>query len=362
MDSASLMRKYFLFLFLVALSAESNAAFQASAINSVVSTSTGAVASTTFIGVGAANQAVYDIRPVSVGKPSIANAMKSRPFTPWGLAITAALIAADYLLDENTGEVITETQASSVNGFCGYTGSSGVTATQCINEAVSITGVSFNRWVYSPTSTDTNKGYCIDSCGGVVVQWIPDSSLAGNPLGSTSTPTDEELYDVAASLPQLQYESLFEDPVTGLPNTQDMPEFQNAADDVTSDYEAATDSDPNTNPTVDVPNGDTGTENQTEEKPDPQENYCKKYPNLVSCMEVDDVPDPSDIQTQNIDFTYSPHNLASNSSCPSPIMTPAGELSYQPACDTASGIKPVVILVFTLIGMYIISGYRTSDT
>lgn len=347
--------------------------FSPQAVQSVAKVSAGAVANTTYAGMTAANQAVYAVRPVTIAKASVAAAVKSKAKTPWGLVIVAAVTAAGMLIDSN-GDIINQTTASSD----GQVGSYYIAA-------------NFSREGVGSTPIEAMQNWCID-IGGCTTFTVHDEnlfSLAGSgfnwnwatataknddcPAGWSSYngvchfappveetyATDQELYDLAKTLNYPEWHKLFED-AYGRPNIQDMPEFQPVADDITTDYAAANDADPLTEPTVDPATGDTGADTSTE--PPKEEDPCIANPALLSCAELDDVPDPTDIQEMDVPYSYTPFSLNSNNSCPAPMSLPKGlTMSWQPACDFATGIKPIILLVFSLIGLYIISGTKATD-
>ena len=324
-------------MFLSALSNNAQAAtFSPAQVMQHTNTATGATVATKFTA-KAANQAVYAMRAVQIPKATVANVMRTRSFSPWGIAITAAITAAGYYFDSLNEEIYTSQSPSYPDGLgtCVWNGNNNVgttTASQCLN----------GEGVYAHNSS-------------VIATWIQD----GVQYDESPQPepiSDDQLFDVYKSMSPIQQQSIFENPYSSAPNP-DIQEFTDAAQDVTNDYTAENDGDPATVPTVNPETGDTGTEEITEDEPQ-EKDLCQRYPNILACTELDDVPDASQIATQDIPFSYTPYSLSSNASCPADVDTPAGPISYGPSCQLASGIKPVVIAVFTLAGLLVLGGFK----
>lgn len=366
MDGTALMNTetfiFFLIMCFVAVLGNAEAAtFSPQQVSNVVKTSTGATAATKYAAMTAANQSIYAMRAVNVSKSSIANVVRTRAFTPWGIALTVALTAAGYALNDSDDSISTETAASQELGICEYGGQTGWTVTQCLDWSASHIGIPQSSLTFHSYAAPNKYRYGINGSA-VVVVWVAPYYLGANdPRGGSSLADDDSLYEVASELPQSQWAELFEDPLSGHPNP-DIQEFQDVADDLTDDYIAENDADPNTNPDVNPEQGDTGTETVSEEEP-LDEDPCVINPNLLVCMEMDEVPDPTDIQTQEVDASYSIYSLASNSSCPADIPSVHGaSWEFDGPCQYASGIKPIVLAVFSILALMIASGYRFSES
>lgn len=362
----------FLFSISIALYSSTSTAveFAAQAVMSAVPTSAGAQVSVQYAGKTAANQAVYAVRSVPVSKAIIGNVVKARAFNPWGIAVVAAVTAAGYYINESTG-LIESTGSMAANysgvGEC-YSWTNAVapifnvSADAClahIDPHVTYSTVEYGAWngvyykIINPADGPAfpNGWFQPNDPASIVNTSLPPNS------GGAVEATPEELYDVAVGMSQPSWEDLFQDTLSGKPNPA-MPPLYAPIPDINADYDAANDGDPATIPTVDLPNGDTGTDDISDEKPE-NKDPCVKNPDLLSCLEVDDVPDPTEIQTQAAVITYTSHFLSSNASCPSPVALPYGEMSYQPACDFATGLKPMILIVFSVISLMIVGGVKT---
>lgn len=93
------------------------------------------------------------------------------------------------------------------------------------------------------------------------------------------------------------------------------------------------------------------------------ETDCDKHPNSLGCMDAgspggDDAVGSSPIGPNSI----TPVALGGGGTCPSPITLPRGQtFSWQPICDFAFGIRPIVLILAWLAAGYIVLGWGTKD-
>jgi len=376
MDSSRSLKYFFVGFFFACffwLSTSEAATFSAQKVMKAVPTSTGASVATQYAA-KAANQSVYAVRAVQVTKASVANIVRKRSFSPWGAILTVAITAAGFVLDDLTGDISTPDAPVTdyVPGFYWHStyyssAASPSLASEAFGEGFSyqnggreytLLPIVFN----SPTSITvslTSLGstfqttYSRRDCSSVgTTTYCP----AAAPSQSGSSATDSELFDIASNLPSHEFQRLFEDQLSGQPNS-DVSEFQDVADDITQDYAYENDSDPLTIPSVDLPSGDTGTDTVSDEPP-PSEDPCAKNAKLVSCLETGDLPNSSEIITQDVPYSYSSYSVLSNASCPADIPVGHGAAySFGPVCTVASGVKPAVIAASFITGMFIIMGF-----
>jgi hypothetical protein len=87
--------------------------------------------------------------------------------------------------------------------------------------------------------------------------------------------------------------------------------------------------------------------------------YCKVHPTILACIELGDVPPKETIPTNDIPISLNPTSLGSGS-CPAPkVMTIQGKtitMSYQPQCDFATKINPLIIAFSWLAAGFIVVG------
>jgi len=362
----------FLLMFAAAIFSSNNVqatTFTAQSVQSVVKTTTGATASTVYAA-KAANQAVYDVRAVKIAKASVTNAAKKRAFTPWGFALVAAFTAADYLLDPET-ESISKPDPTFEAGFYwngGATWSNSSTLQGAIQLHMTVGwGQTYSYTINSNSGNQATVTYTVPSQPDRTVTFYQHTCTSGStsycPYSAPSqTPNDDAIYEVIQSLPPSEYNQLFENPITSKPNVEDMPEFQDVADDVSADYDAANDALPETVPTVDIPNGDTGTQEQTDTEPK-EPDLCQKYPSILACLNTEDDIDTPEILESTINHTFSPVTLSSNSTCPElpSANTSRGsfDLDLAPICNLATSINPLIVGLFGISALYVLNGaYR----
>lgn len=94
----------------------------------------------------------------------------------------------------------------------------------------------------------------------------------------------------------------------------------------------------------------------TEPPPDP----CSDNPDRVGCMNAG--TDDFKAREKTVAFEFTPEASVLTAQCPAPIQVLGHSISYQPACDAMSMIKPVVIGMAAVIAAYILIGaFRGGD-
>jgi len=304
---------------------------------------------------------VFANRAITIGKASIANAIKKRAFSPYGLAVTAAITAAGYYFDNSSKTITTVVSGSSDLGRCTVlSGQPHITASECLNSVHysygSVTGVAAQTTGYIAFNCQYQSW-----CG----YWYPDTNnVPAVPFGGSQPVTDTDLINAFDSYftPE-QEKEIFLNPVSRLP---DVPGQSDVASDLDNDYVAQNDADPATNPTTgnttinntDITYSDNGYTDVTNfEQKDP----CQLHPNSVGCLDVGQAPQDPSIQTYQMPFSVTQYSLGSNAQCPAPnvITLKNGQIitfSYQTYCDFATGIRPVVVALGFLLAYLIVGG------
>lgn len=97
------------------------------------------------------------------------------------------------------------------------------------------------------------------------------------------------------------------------------------------------------------------------------QSLCEKHPDIVACAKMDEVK-PETVKNENKTISITPKTGwgAENASCPAPkIINVAGvqaEFSYQPICDLAKGLRPIVIaLAWLSAATMVITAARRSS-
>jgi len=86
-----------------------------------------------------------------------------------------------------------------------------------------------------------------------------------------------------------------------------------------------------------------------------QLDLCKEHPEISACQPLGNAPDDQ-VPKQTIDVTYSPEDIGLPSTCPAPIpMGSHGMLSFEPACDAAVKIKPLVVALGAFVALLIMN-------
>ena len=250
----------------------------------------------------------------------------------------------------------------------------------CYNDADWATACAMD-WLYDSSlhqyyvwRRNTVTGACISGQQGVI--WQPDNFTEAeaqvDPAAPKTSPvplpvTDLEVYEEFGPLMSpSELDDLLTDPVTGLPRSDIQP-FTDAATDATDDWNAENDSDPNTNPDIDEETGDTGTETETTEEPEQDEDYCRDNPDILACSTLGDAPTAEQLTTDTIGFTVTPYSLAGGvGSCPAPssvaFLGQVIEVPYDFICDFAVALKPIILALALLTSIFIVSGTVRADS
>ncbi|MEF3074886.1 virulence factor TspB C-terminal domain-related protein [Methylobacter sp. Wu1] len=89
---------------------------------------------------------------------------------------------------------------------------------------------------------------------------------------------------------------------------------------------------------------------------------CDKYPNSIGCQDISkgDAPKADTIPTIDVPIVFNPVSWGGSGSCPAPgtinLHGSTVEISYQPYCDIASAIRPIVIALAFMSAAYIVFG------
>lgn len=106
--------------------------------------------------------------------------------------------------------------------------------------------------------------------------------------------------------------------------------------------------------------------NATPEAP-PAENppsLCEEFPEVLACIDVGEAPAAESMPTDSVEVdAITPVSVSGVETCPAPIPINLGShgsysLSWQPACDVATGVRPVLIALAWLAGAMIVFGVR----
>lgn len=337
----------------------------------------------------ASNQAFYTTRTVAFSRASVGAVARSAVGGPAGVAITAAIIAAGYVFDGNGDPVDPGIPGISGNGSCqpGGGGVSTRTAAECVA-------------VYGP---QTFRGHIVQQDGLHKYYWLrqdwydayglsqPPTASRGfswrhDPNGADPSPTDPAgtpdhvLSDsefgtiIAENFPELIPDLITNSFAKGdWPTT--LPEVeaprQTVEGSIGQDVEGVPD--PAYDPTViissnpgEVPQSDSGSSETTEPTELEFPPACEWFD--VLCEFLDWMQEETDftdqpqlpIDEQSIDFDDYDSGLPTTSTCPSPqtvtlsvLGNNSFDVSYQPFCDFATQIRPLVLIAAYLLAVFL---------
>lgn len=194
---------------------------------------------------------------------------------------------------------------------------------------------------YTPQGSNTPQQtrFTINADGSVSTSIIPRPDLKPN---STIAPTRSETIPT----PNKGQNT----PTTpNSPNTPTTPDSPNAP------------TTPNSPNTPNQPNNPTGQQNQNQENQ--QQNFCQQNPNAAQCMQGGDMTYEDIVLPENtIDLDFRPENVFQTEGvCPQPKSVDLGafgqvEFSYQPLCDFAAKLRPVLIMMTILTCAWFVYG------
>jgi len=103
-------------------------------------------------------------------------------------------------------------------------------------------------------------------------------------------------------------------------------------------------------------------ENSDATNPNEPSDLCKLHPEIVACQKLD-TPESEELETKNKDISITPDSGwgSGGGSCPAPRNLKHAQFSFQPYCDFASGIRPVIIAVAWLVAAGILIGFKFGD-
>lgn len=194
---------------------------------------------------------------------------------------------------------------------------------------------------YTPQGSNTPQQtrFTINKDGSITTTIIPRPDLKPN---STLAPTRSEIIPT----PNKGQNT----PTTpNSPNTPTTPDSPNAP------------TTPNSPNTPNQPNSPTGQQNQNQENQ--QQNFCQQNPNAAQCMPGGDTTYEDIVLPENtIDLDFRPENVFQTEGvCPQPKSVDLGafgqvEFSYQPLCDFAAKLRPVLIMMTILTCAWFVYG------
>ncbi|MBK6279113.1 MAG: hypothetical protein IPF57_13680 [Gammaproteobacteria bacterium] len=91
---------------------------------------------------------------------------------------------------------------------------------------------------------------------------------------------------------------------------------------------------------------------------------CEEFPEVLACIDVGEAPAAESMPTDSVDVdAITPVAVSGVETCPAPVAINLGShgsyaLSWQPACDVATGVRPVLIGLAWLAAAMIVFGVR----
>ena len=142
---------------------------------------------------------------------------------------------------------------------------------------------------------------------------------------------------------------------------QNTPTTPNSPNTPTTPDSPNTPTTPNSPNTPNQPNNPTGQQNQNQENQ--KQDFCQQNPNAAQCLEAGDANYEDIVLPENtIDLSFSPENVFQTEGvCPQSKSVDLGafgqvEFSYQPLCDFAAKLRPVLIMMTILTCAWFVYG------
>ena len=214
-------------------------------------------------------------------------------------------------------------------------------AVQKSTESNQFTPMTADSAPYTPQGSNTPQQtrFTLNADGSVSTSIIPRPDLKPN---STLAPTRSEIIPT----PNKGQNT----PTTpNSPNTPTTPDSPNAP------------TTPNSPNTPNTPNNPTGQQNQNQDNQ--KQDFCQQNPNAAQCMSGGDTTYEDIVLPENtIDLDFRPENVFQTEGvCPQPKSVDLGafgqvEFSYQPLCDFAAKLRPVLIMMTILTCAWFVYG------
>ena len=141
------------------------------------------------------------------------------------------------------------------------------------------------------------------------------------------------------------------------PITPDNPTTPNTPDNPT------TPTTPDNPTTPNEPSKPTGQQGKKQKQEQQKQDFCQQNPNVAQCLEAGDATYEEIVLPENtIDLSFSPENVFQTEGvCPQPKSVDLGafgqvEFSYQPLCDFAAKLRPVLIMMTILTCAWFVYG------
>lgn len=117
----------------------------------------------------------------------------------------------------------------------------------------------------------------------------------------------------------------------------------------------------------DEPNPEDPPDKNDQKKPEDQASLCEKHPDIIACAKMDEV-EPEDVQNEQKDLSITPTTgwETGAGTCPAPVTRQVAgltlEMQWQPFCDLATGIRPVILaLAWIAAAMMVIGVARRGE-
>ena len=214
-------------------------------------------------------------------------------------------------------------------------------AVQKSTESNQFTPMTADSAPYTPQGSNTPQQtrFTLNADGSVSTSIIPRPDLKPN---STLAPTRSEIIPT--------------------PNKgQNTPTTPNSPNTPTTPDSPNVPTTPNSPNTPNTPNNPTGQQNQNQENQ--KQDFCQQNPNAAQCMSGGDTTyEDIVLPEKTIDLSFSPENVFQTEGvCPQPKSVDLGafgqvEFSYQPLCDFAAKLRPVLIMMTILTCAWFVYG------
>jgi len=93
-----------------------------------------------------------------------------------------------------------------------------------------------------------------------------------------------------------------------------------------------------------------------EDTPEPTQSECEKHPTTIGCSEYGTSPAPESLSTLTVPLNPDYSAIGGAGACPASVTVAGITWSYQPFCDFASAIKPLILGFAWLSFAFIVAG------
>lgn len=317
----------------------------------------------------------------TLGKLAKGAVKKGLPVIGWATTLKGIIDGAGWLIDELQQQIVTPGQAANPLesvAWCTLSPSMGVTQTTCVSSkaetcaattrisnqiCLGVADIDSPTQIMWRTALPSNPTVWNGNLVWNQIQ-VPESAVNANPSSDPQPVSNYDLGQLLKHHPEV-VNAILIDPETGAPiRTQELVNALNAL----AAQLAAANGDPAPTPVEVDPDIETGTNTPSQTD---WPGFCDWAPTVCEFIDWMKKPEPEE-EKPEVPWDETPPETVEWSSglgagsCPAPVsfsvtigpVSASPEFELQPICDFGEKIRPLVIALASLVGVFIVGGWR----